>query len=135
MGAGADVDLRDTLPAGTDAKDYDAILVALKPRGGPVLSAKEANTIAKGWPGVVVAQFWGDIEREYFRAANVDVWPLEPPAPGHMGILPSGLGPEPIIRLQSGGLKVGEVLSRYSTQLHDDDTEFIQLIGAEDPNG
>jgi hypothetical protein len=27
-----------------------------------------------------------------------------------MGILPSGVGPESIVRLQSGGLKVGEVL-------------------------
>jgi hypothetical protein len=27
-----------------------------------------------------------------------------------MGILPSAVGPEPIVRLQVGGLKVGEVL-------------------------
>jgi len=30
--------------------------------------------------------------------------------PGHMGILPSAIGFDPIIRLQSGGLKVGELL-------------------------
>jgi hypothetical protein len=31
---------------------------------------------------------------------------------GHMGILPSDIGFDPIIRLQSGGLKVGELLLR-----------------------
>ena len=29
-----------------------------------------------------------------------------------MGILPSALGPEPIIRLQTGGLKVGQMMAR-----------------------
>ena len=43
-------------------------------------------------------------------AAAVPVWPEAPPAPGHMAILPSAVGPEPIVRLQAGGLKVGEVL-------------------------
>jgi len=46
------------------------------------------------------------------KAAWVAVWPLSPPKPGHMGILPSAVGPEPIVRLQVAGLKVGESLSR-----------------------
>jgi hypothetical protein len=29
-----------------------------------------------------------------------------------MAVLPSAIGPEPIVRLQAGGLKVGEVLAR-----------------------
>jgi len=33
-----------------------------------------------------------------------------------MGILPSDIGPEPIIRLQTGGLKVGEILSFHRCQ-------------------
>jgi hypothetical protein len=33
-----------------------------------------------------------------------------------MGILPSAVGPEPIVRLQAGGLKVGEVLHRLKHQ-------------------
>jgi hypothetical protein len=31
-----------------------------------------------------------------------------------MGILPSAIGPEAVIRLQAGGLKVGELLRRGS---------------------
>ena len=44
--------------------------------------------------------------------AGVSFWPRESAGAGHMGVLPSSVGPEPIVRLQSGGLKVGEVLWR-----------------------
>jgi hypothetical protein len=60
----------------------------------------------------VVAQYWGDVDRAALAAAGASVWPEHAPPPGHMGILPSGVGPEPIVRLQAGGLKVGEVLLR-----------------------
>jgi hypothetical protein len=43
----------------------------------------------------------------------LSIWPVEAPPPGHMGILPAAVGPEPTLRLQSGGLKAGEVLWRY----------------------
>lgn len=38
--------------------------------------------------------------------------------PGHMGILPSAIGFDPIIRLQSGGLKVGQLLLEGKTDVH-----------------
>ena len=91
---------------------HDAILVAANPQDHPPLSAGEATWIAHQWPGAVVAQFWGDIDRSSFAAAGVPVWPPEAPPPGHMGVLPSAVGPEPIVRLQAGGLKVGEILHR-----------------------
>jgi len=34
---------------------------------------------------------------------------------GHMGILPSTIGIDPIIRLQSGGLKVAELMLKGET--------------------
>lgn len=34
---------------------------------------------------------------------------------GHMGIIPSGIGWDPILRLQSGGLKVGELMMKGET--------------------
>ena len=42
-----------------------------------------------------------------WRPPASPVWPPRAPAAGHMGVLPSAVGPEPIVRLQSGGLKVG----------------------------
>src|SRR5262249_23181357 len=110
--AGADVEALDHLSKARIDRPYDAILVALQPREYPILTHNDARFIGDRWPGSVVAQFWGDIDRASFAAASVPVWPFEQPAQGHMSILPSAIGPEPIVRLQAGGLKVGEILWR-----------------------
>jgi hypothetical protein len=110
--AGASLDVARSVADAPRDKRYDAIVVALKPRSTPVVSAMDARTIATCWPGAVVAQFWGDIDRAALAEMDVPMWPENAPGPGHMGILPSALGPEPVVRLQSGGLKVGEILSR-----------------------
>jgi hypothetical protein len=43
------------------------------------------------------------------QEASVRYFPEQVPS-GHMGVLPSAIGFDPIIRLQAGGLKVGEAL-------------------------
>jgi hypothetical protein len=112
--AGATVDAVANLSAAPKNKTYDAILVALQPQPEPVLSALDAATITKYWSGALVAQYWGDIDRSTFVAQNIPLCPEIEPKPGHMGILPSAVGPEPIIRLQTGGLKAAEVIWRQS---------------------
>jgi hypothetical protein len=87
---------------------WDAILVALTPRS----KAPEAGLIAARWPDAVVVQYVGDLDRTALRTAGVAFWPVEAPPAGHMGILPSAIGPEPIVNLQVGGLKAGEILWR-----------------------
>jgi len=110
--AGAHLDVARSVAEAPRDRPYDAIVVALKPRATPVLTAMDARIIAACWPGAVVAQYWGDIDRLALAEMDVPVWPERAPAAGHMGILPSALGPEPVVRLQAGGLKVGEILSR-----------------------
>jgi hypothetical protein len=112
LSAGASVDTVNSLPGVKGGETYDAILVALQPRLAPVLPAEDLHTIAHSWPGAVIAQLWGDIDRSVLSTTDVPVWPLEAPAPGHMGILLSDIGPEPVVRLQAGGLKSGELLWR-----------------------
>jgi hypothetical protein len=107
---------------------YDAILVALQPRAEAVLGANEAALIAERWPSAIVAQFWGDLDRDALAAHDIPVWPAEHPARGHMGILPADIGPEPIVRLQAGGLKVGEVLLRQQVDGSDWGAEFVETI-------
>ena len=109
---GATVVVAESVAAAPRQQRYDAIVVAMKPRHVPVVTAADARVIACHWPGAVVGQFWGDIDRSALDDLNVAVWPEKAPGTGHMGILPSAIGPEPVIRLQSGGLKVGELLSR-----------------------
>ncbi|KJH73159.1 hypothetical protein [Aliterella atlantica] len=129
VNAGADVNTVTTLAAAPTDKQFDAIVVALQPQNKPVLSAQDAQAIAKYWQGAVVAQYWGDIERSALASYHIPVCPEIEPKPGHMGILPSAVGAEPIIRLQTGGLKAAEVIWRQS--LLQCDREFVQLLSQE----
>lgn len=115
-GAGALVDVAERLPArsGSEEAAYDAVVVALKPGENPVLGAGDAQEIASRWPGAVVAQYWGDFDRGPFVEQGIELIPATAPGAGHMGVLPSGPGPEAIVRLQSGGLKAAEVAWRRS---------------------
>ena len=106
--------------------DCDAIVLALKPQDGYVLTADDAKTLAERAPGTLAVQYWGDMDRAALAAANVPVWPPNEPEKGHMAVLPSAIGPEPIVRLQAGGLKVGELLARGLTDATPDDLAFVQ---------
>jgi hypothetical protein len=89
-----------------------AILVAVRPGAHAIVGDREARLLARRHPGALVGQFWGDLDRAALARAGLRYWPLEAPPLGHQGVLPSSVGPEPIVRLQSGGLKVGEVMAR-----------------------
>jgi hypothetical protein len=125
--AGAHVDVAQRLVEAPHDRRYDAIIVSLTPRPVPVLSAMDACLISRNWPGAVVAQFWGDIDRAALEDLDVAVWPEETPGPGHMGILPSAIGPEPVVRLQAGGLKVGEILSRGTADVAHDCLQAVDI--------
>ncbi|MDS4068166.1 MAG: hypothetical protein RKO24_00925 [Candidatus Competibacter sp.] len=129
VGVGAQVDLHTQLTeaATSTGVKYDAVLVALQPGIESVLGVEETEIIGKLWPGAVVAQFWGDLDRNTLATVGLSVWPAEPPAAGHMGILLSELGPEPIVRLQTGGLKVGEILSNFGNS-GPVDLEYCQFL-------
>jgi hypothetical protein len=87
--AGANVVTVQSLSQANQNTNYDAILVSLQPRNQPVLSTLEANAIAKNFPGTLVAQYWGDIERSAFIAQNIPLCPEMEPKPGHMGLFVS----------------------------------------------
>lgn len=56
-----------------------------------------------------ILRYAGDIDTMALDKHNIKYFPSQVKS-GHMGILPSEIGFDPIIRLQSGGLKVGECL-------------------------
>lgn len=125
---GAEVIQARSLSPDLLSRRCDAVIVALKPRAVPVLTEAEAQLLATLAPGAVVVEYWGDTDRAALAAANVPVWPPRPASAGHMAILLSALGPEPIIRLQVGGLKVGEVLARGVSLVPAEDLAFVQLM-------
>jgi hypothetical protein len=112
---------------------YDAIVVADTPAELPTLGHKGAAKYAVEDIGRfhTLVQVWGDIDRA--SMPGVTFYPEEPPVPGHMGILPSQIGPDPVVRLQAGGLKVGQVMlaradrpTDPSAPAHDD--EWSSLV-------
>jgi hypothetical protein len=106
----------------------DVVLLAMRPDSGPSLTAADARLLSEEAPGAVVVQYWGDADRAALTAAGVPVWPPHTPSTGHMGILPSALGPEPVIRLQSGGLKVGQLLARNTGTASPEDLALVQEL-------
>lgn len=126
-GAGAAVELAAAVAPGSLNEQLDAILVATKPGTAPIGRA-EAELIGTTAPGAVVAQYWGEIDRAALDAVGVAYCPAAAaaPAPGHMGVLPSAVGPEPIVRLQAGGLKVAEVLLRVAPV--SSDWEYVDAV-------
>lgn len=126
--AGADVRQACKLTAEALSADCDAVILAMHPRAELVFTAAEARLLARRAPGAILVQYWGDADRAALATAGVPVWPAETPRPGHMGILPSALGPEPIVRLQSGGLKVGQVLAGGLDRATSEDLALVQVL-------
>jgi hypothetical protein len=126
--SGADLAEASILTGDSLSADCDAVLLARTPGPGQEFSAAEARLMASGAPGAILAQYWGDADREALATAGVPVWPERAPGRGHMGVLPSAIGPEPVIRLQAGGLKVGQVLARGLGQASAADQAFIQEL-------
>jgi hypothetical protein len=125
--SGAEVTQLPQLDAAALSPDCDAVLVALRP-GRPAFTAAEARLLSTRAPGAVLVQYWGDVDRAALAAARVPVWPTQAPRAGHMAILPSAVGPQPIVRLQSGGLKVGQVLARGLDRASPEDLAFVQVL-------
>ena len=89
--------------------EWDVVVVALDPGRNAPLGEADLSHLAKVAAGARLVQFWGDIDRAAAaRHGFAAIAPVIEPARGHMGILLSALGPEPIIRLQAGGLKAAE---------------------------
>ena len=126
--AGADVTLTQQLTEDVLDGQCDAVLLALQPHTGRSVSAAEAKLLSEKVPGTVLVQYWGDADRLALAAAGVPVWPEIEPSTGHMGVLPSAIGPEPVIRLQAGGLKVGQLLAGGLDQVSAEERALVQLL-------
>jgi hypothetical protein len=72
-----------------------------------------------------ILRYAGDLDENFLHVKGLKFFPKHV-ACGHMGILPSALGYDPIIRLQSGGLKAGEAL--LSGNYEYKGTKIVDLI-------
>jgi hypothetical protein len=125
---GADVAEARQLSAEVLVPPCDAVLFASRPSSGKRLTIADARLIAEHVPGAVFVHYWGDVDFPALKAAGIPVWPPHPVRKGHMGVLPSAVGPEPVVRLQAGGLKVGELLARDLLQVPAKERALVQLM-------
>ena len=110
--AGADTRIAAAI-GDLDRYSHDAVVVALDPARNPPLEDVALAELSARAPGALLAQFWGDIDRSSAeRIWPGRLWPRSAPAPGHMAILLDALGHEPIVRLQTGGLRAAEIAVR-----------------------
>jgi hypothetical protein len=72
-----------------------------------------------------ILRYAGDLNEDYLHKKGLRFFPRHVHS-GHMGILPSAIGYDPIIRLQSGGLKAGEALLRG--QYDYKDIKIMELV-------
>jgi hypothetical protein len=63
----------------------------------------------------LILRFAGDLDETFLQKNGIRYFP-EHILSGHMGVLPSAIGYDPIIRLQGGGLKAGELLLKNQTE-------------------
>lgn len=100
-----------------DPRGFDAIVLALTPE---VVHGRDRDNVGgpasrfdvRAWTDqqARVVQVWGDCARH--ALPGVRFWPERSPRRGHMGMLLTELGPRDQVRLQAGGLKVGELMAR-----------------------
>lgn len=73
----------------------------------------------------LLLRFAGDVREADLVQHEINFHPKNVPA-GHMGILPSAIGWDPIIRLQAGSLKVAELMKTNET--HYNNFELAQYL-------
>jgi hypothetical protein len=72
-------------------------------------SAISIHQIKEQFDHPYILRYCGHADPETMKANGVNFFPEYVPS-GHMGVLPSAIGWDPTIRLQGGGIKVGEAL-------------------------
>jgi hypothetical protein len=95
-----------------DYKDAEAIIFTAYPFAqewigqNSMISIKQ---IKETFDHPYILRYAGHADPEVMKENAVPFFPEYVPS-GHMGVLPSAIGWDPVIRLQGGGIKVGEAL-------------------------
>ncbi len=96
-------------------RNCDALIINTYPHNelivgdnGQITAARLKDLV----PSALIFQFNGLVDRKSLEKHGFRCLPESPPTLGHMGWTLAHLGPKPVVALNSGGLKVGELLAR-----------------------
>jgi hypothetical protein len=114
------------LPQAALPRNIDACVVASTPSSSRRQTYEEGavTKFIAGMCPTTCVHLWGDIDYDTLLRSGIVMVPSEPAPAGHQGLVMSGVGPEPVIRLIVGGLKVAEVLAKNAVSVFD--LEFCQ---------
>ena len=106
--------------------DYDAVIAA-DPGPQPVIGHgnNAKYNVEQIGNFAALVQVFGDVDRTCLH--DVVCFPASEPAKGHMGINLCELGPDPVVHLQAGGLKVGQILN-MTTEIAEELMEYCQVV-------
>lgn len=111
INAGAEVSLGNSFTA-IAASRYDAVVMATLPRDDLETDRFPAETFVGQFGSLPAIQFCGDIDRASYAAHGVPLWPHVIPLPGASRLIIPELGPEAIIRMNSGAFRAAELVYR-----------------------
>lgn len=112
QGIGASLELFTSCEQIPDDCEAEAVLVASSPSNKLHVESRKLSKLSRHGCSPVILQFWGDVDRAYLENLGFEFLPEKTPLQGHMGVIPSDVGPEPVVRLQAGGLKAAGIVAR-----------------------
>lgn len=99
-------------------RDADGIIFTAYPFDkiwiGSEAAEISAEKINSEFNNPFILRFAGDVDTKTLTAMNIPYYPDEVIS-GHMGILPSDIGFDPVIKLQAGGLKAAQLMIEGKT--------------------
>lgn len=113
----------------SEYRDASAILFTAHPfdvewigTGDAAIAAEE---LRRHFTHPFLLRFAGDVRVADLEALGIAYHPTHVKS-GHMGIIPSDIGPDPVVRLQAGGLKAAQLMMKGET--HYEGHELVQLF-------
>lgn len=108
---------------------WDVIVVAMRPSDKPPMDINSLGRIAQNSSQALLVQFSGGIDRSAASYFGLRIWPPKRPTRGQLGLPLDVLGPAPMVRRLTGGLKAAEAAYR-GAELGGDSVGFLVKAGS-----
>ncbi|MER8588076.1 hypothetical protein NKH19_23120 [Mesorhizobium sp. M1338] len=109
---------------------WDVIVVAMRPSDKPPMNINSLGRIARNSRQALLVQFSGGIDRSAASYFGLRIWPLKRPTSGQLGLPLDVLGPAPMVRRVTGGLKAAEAAYRGAELGGDSSVGFLVRAGS-----
>jgi hypothetical protein len=110
-------------------RDADGIIFTAYPFDKSWIGSEDSDIsvdkLLKEFNDPFLLRFAGDVDTRSLTSAGIKFYPEEVKS-GHMGILPSDIGFDPVVKLQSGGLKAAQLMMERKTDYRNE--SLVELM-------